>query len=136
MNSRPRPRAIAPALLLLLLLLLLLPCMALAAAGRPPVVPARGKRSGPASLSAQPAALRPALRKQLGQMPLYFVENRGQADPRVFYYVPGRDTSVYFTRRGLSFSLAKAAEAGGLPIEQCAGSARRWTVALDFLGSN
>ena len=30
-------------------------------------------------------------------MPLYFVENRGQVDSRVAYYVQGSDKSIYFT---------------------------------------
>jgi hypothetical protein len=35
-----------------------------------------------------------------GQLPLLFIENRGQLDPTVAYYVQGRSTSLYFTPRG------------------------------------
>ena len=35
----------------------------------------------------------------LGKLPLYFIENGGQEDSRVAYYVQGKDTAVYFTRR-------------------------------------
>src|SRR5437773_5799272 len=31
-----------------------------------------------------------------GRLPLYFIENHGQADARVAYYVQGRETSLYF----------------------------------------
>ena len=35
-------------------------------------------------------------------MPLYFIENRGQLDSRVAYYVQGRDTTLYFTAEGMT----------------------------------
>ena len=38
-------------------------------------------------------------------MPLYFVENRGQVDSRVAYYVQGSDKTIYFTREGVTFAL-------------------------------
>src|SRR6059036_264560 len=40
----------------------------------------------------------------LDKSPVSFVENRGQVDPRVAYYVQGRDTTIYFTSQGLTFS--------------------------------
>ncbi|MDW8365547.1 MAG: hypothetical protein RMK49_06870, partial [Abditibacteriales bacterium] len=67
------------------------------------------------SMSAQSAALsagqRQAVQAALRQMPLYFVENRGQMDKRVAYYVQGRDTTVYFTSEGVTFALAQEASA-------------------------
>ena len=44
-----------------------------------------------ASESAKPAA--PRLRA-FGQMPLYFVENRGQIDSRAAYYLHGKDKAM------------------------------------------
>src|SRR5687768_1369756 len=41
----------------------------------------------------------------LKQTPLLFVENRGQMDARVAYYIHGRDTSLYFTPQGITLSL-------------------------------
>src|SRR6266508_3915275 len=41
----------------------------------------------------------------LGKLPLYFIENRGQEDPRVAYYVPGRDATVYLKPDGVTFAL-------------------------------
>ena len=55
------------------------------------------------------------------QMPLYFVENRGQVDREVSYYVEGRD-QVYFTARGATFALSRAEN-------------RRWAVAIDLVGA-
>jgi hypothetical protein len=80
---------------------------------------ARAQSTGRAQ--AQPA---PRLRADLGRMPLYFIENRGQMDARVGYYVQGKDQAVYFGAEGLTFALTKASENA------------RWAVKLDFLGAN
>ncbi|MEW6743348.1 MAG: SBBP repeat-containing protein [Planctomycetota bacterium] len=57
-----------------------------------------------------------------GKLPLYFIENRGQLDERVAYYVKGSDKVLYFTREGVTFSLQ--------------GEDERWTVNLEFVGAN
>ncbi len=57
----------------------------------------------------------------LSDLPLSFIENRGQADPRVSYYLHGSNASVYFTPQGLTFSLG--------------GERERWTARLDFVGA-
>ena len=44
----------------------------------------------------------------LGQMPLYFIENRGQVDPRAAYYLRGKDKTIYFTSEGITFVLTRA----------------------------
>ena len=41
-----------------------------------------------------------------GKLPLYFIENQGQSDARVAYYLQGRDTSVYFTSDAVLFALS------------------------------
>jgi hypothetical protein len=38
----------------------------------------------------------------LAQLPLYFVENRGQIDPQVSYYIQGSDKILYFTPHGVT----------------------------------
>src|SRR6266849_3307746 len=43
----------------------------------------------------------------LSKLPLYFIENRGQVDGQVAYYIRGRDTSLYFTPAGVTFVLTK-----------------------------
>jgi hypothetical protein len=88
-----------------------------------PLTPAA---SGP--LAAASRTLSPAdsaeierLEGALDRLPIYFVANRGQSDPRVAYYVPGGDTTVYFTEEGITYALA--------------GQGRRWAVKLDFVGA-
>lgn len=46
------------------------------------------------------------------KLPLNFIENRGQMDERVAYYVQGHDKTVYFTDQGLTFALNKRPEPG------------------------
>jgi hypothetical protein len=41
--------------------------------------------------------------ESFGKLPLYFVENSGQLDKRVGYYVRGSDKTIYFTNQGLTF---------------------------------
>ncbi|HLG14939.1 MAG TPA: SBBP repeat-containing protein [Blastocatellia bacterium] len=61
----------------------------------------------PASKLYQPTQARSD--EAYGKMPLYFVENRGQVDSRVAYYVRGKDKSVYFTPDGVTFLLTARA---------------------------
>ena len=48
----------------------------------------------------------------LTSMPLYFIENQGQAHNQVSLYLQGRDNSVYFTSQGLTFVLTQAGVRG------------------------
>ena len=86
-------------------------------------------------------------RDRFGKMPLYFIENRGQTDPQVAYYLGGSDKTIYFTRKGVTFSLTQGeprrppAESGFEPLSGTRTTRsneieRRWTVKLDFLGAN
>jgi len=75
-----------------------------------------------------------------GKLPLYFIENKGQVDSRVAYYVQGGDTTLYFTREGVTFGLTGEQGCGGgscfakaLPGPQPIG---RWAVKLNFVGAN
>jgi hypothetical protein len=77
----------------------------------------------------EPAAGSARLVETYGKMPIYFVENLGQLDRRVSYYVPGNTTSLYFTSRGLTFALSSPKRSS----EQ--QEAARWAVALDFVGA-
>jgi len=81
------------------------------------------------------------LKQVSSKLPLYFIENHGQVDPQVRYYVQGRDTSVYFTRQGVTFALAKRDEEEGgarpRPVSWTPDKpAQRWAVKLDFVGAN
>ncbi len=86
------------------------------------------------SLSASPDALSQesqksevaSAEKNFGSLPLYFIENQGQLDDEVAYYVKGSDKTLYFTSRGITFVLkGKRTEAG-----------ERWVLALDFIDAN
>ena len=47
-----------------------------------------------------------------GQMPMYFIENRGQVDKQVKYYARGRGHTMFFTKEGLVMTLARPGKAG------------------------
>ncbi len=51
-------------------------------------------------------------------LPLLFVENAGQTDPRVAFTVAGLDTTAFFTDEGVTWTLRRGP--------------RRWAVRLDF----
>ena len=42
----------------------------------------------------------------LSELPLYFIENRGQVGAAARYYIQGRDRMLYFTPAGVIFRLA------------------------------
>jgi uncharacterized repeat protein (TIGR01451 family) len=86
------------------------------------------------------------LQAALAQMPLSFVENQGQVDNRVAYYVQGRDTTLYFKPHGVTFVLAE-----GRPNERMTDRMpwpalssdqskqdirQRWAIELGFVGAN
>src|SRR5262249_7291709 len=111
---------------------------------RPPDPPASGSDSRRAD-----ADTREGVRAMVSKLPLYFVENRGQEDGRVGYYVHGRDTAVYFTRTGVTFALSdtparrvdidrpgRRHEIRPVALSPAAASPRRWAVQLDFVGAN
>src|SRR3954447_15421145 len=84
----------------------------------------------------------------LAKLPLYFVENRGQTEAQVAYYVQGRDTTLYFTPQGVTFVLNGKKERPAVPdlnlLQPVAlGTAvaekstqQRWILKLDFVGAN
>ncbi len=55
-----------------------------------------------------PEATMQQVRETYGKLPLYFIENQGQLDPRVGYYIQGGDKSIYFTGSGVTFALTAA----------------------------
>ena len=60
-----------------------------------------------AKTSLPPAAATPRVETDYGRLPLYFIENRGQVDKRVKYYVRGGGQTTFFTQDGVVLSLAK-----------------------------
>jgi hypothetical protein len=100
------------------------------------------------------ATLDPSTRKRLnenfGKLPLYFVENAGQIDERVAFYIQGSDKKIYFTSEGVTFALQQPTESSAPASlnsknEVSAVSLRnkidsrippkRWVVKLDFVGA-
>ncbi len=96
------------------------------------------------------------------KLPLYFIKNKGQVDPQVAYYLQGQNAAVYFTPKGITFTLtgpetsktelkpvkenvAKAEPVSLLPSHLAKGAKgepepmvdrKRWAVNLDFIGAN
>ncbi|MGH8613865.1 MAG: hypothetical protein ACREYF_18050, partial [Gammaproteobacteria bacterium] len=102
----------------------------------------------PAAPGAEPdTATKARVDAAFGQLPLLFIENRGQLDATVAYYVQGRSTSLYFTPGGVTFALsgkqdppAPRAKGGlvktGLNRLNPKPTPQRWALKLDFLGAN
>jgi hypothetical protein len=77
----------------------------------------------------------PDLQTSLLQFPLYFIENQGQVDARVAYYVQGKDKTLYFTPQGVTFALSGSAQPSAEP-RSTGDASQRWIVKLDFLAAN
>jgi hypothetical protein len=78
-------------------------------------------------------------------MPLYFVENRGQLDPRVAFSVQGTSKTFYFTSEGVTIALPNPHRAIGVPRlensslrppSESEEDRRRWIVKLDFIAAS
>ena len=77
-----------------------------------------------------------------GKLPLYFIENQGQTDGRVAYYVQGSDKAIYFTDQGLTFILNGMRNETSLQPASFnphstlhTPQSERWALKLDFVGS-
>src|SRR5262245_35317622 len=95
------------------------------------VTPFDGRAQGAAALLPSPRPPRAAL-DVYGKLPLYFVENRGQTDNRVAFYIQGSDKTIYFTDEGLTIRLMGNGECGAGSGESGMG----WALKLDFVGAN
>ncbi len=74
---------------------------------------------------AQPdAATEDGVEASLMNLPLYFIENQGQLDQRVAYYVQGRDKTLYFTAQGVTFVLSGP------------DSRQQYALKLEFVGAD
>ena len=80
----------------------------------------------------------------LQQLPLSFIENKGQVYPKVAYYVEGSTTAIYFTPSGVTFSLSGKQQSGtsALPLPRGhhrfkdVATSEHWTLKLDFIDAN
>ena len=125
----------------LLASLILLGLAALIWVGLDPVLPREEEEEATSELQ---------IREVYGKLPLYFIENQGQIDAPVAYYIQGGDKSIYFTESGVTFLLSGPAKeaVGDTPELRPASfdpdrrdhgpsaARQRWTVKLDFVGAN
>ncbi len=65
-----------------------------------------------------------------GKLPLLFIENQGQVDEAVRYYVTASGQTVYFTEENIVFDLIRSDGA------EADDTADRLVFSLDFLGAN
>ena len=102
-----------------------------------------GAEERPAQYAKLPSPVqRAAHLVRAGQLPLYFIENRGQTDPRVAYYVQGLNKIIYFSADGMTLVLhepqkEKSRQAAIATIgDGPANSVSRVVVKLDFVGAD
>jgi uncharacterized repeat protein (TIGR01451 family) len=123
-----------------------------------------GERFGPSSVfadaleaqsvsrgsEAKPQEKPSRLRSPADKLPLYFVENKGQVDARVAYYVQGKNQVIYFMPDGLTLVLREnfrdklqvaALSAGAAAAESSERKLsplppRRLAVKLEFVGAD
>ena len=111
------------------------------------LAPAQATVPSEANLADQAA---PAAARELsyGRLPLLFIENRGQTDPKVNFTLQAGAATVYFTQTGVTYALVEPPSADDRPIldhgtpggRDAAPASheprRRWAVKLDFVGAN
>jgi hypothetical protein len=78
-----------------------------------------------------------------GQLPLYFIENQGQLDDEVCYYIQGSDKTLYFTPTGMTIAMISKKEKSetvdctdaGCSTDLAAAEKnyQRWAMKLDFV---
>ena len=125
------------------------------AANKPQVVENYGRLPNRKNVGPYSSLDRRRSSASFGRLPLYFIENRGQLDPRVAYYIRGADKTIYFTAGGVTYVLEDLhspqlkparvttarfhfgphAELGAARRSQFSTSGR-WAVKLDFVGAN
>lgn len=88
------------------------------------------------------AAQRKGVIDALGQLPLHFIENWGQFNEAVAYYVQGSDKTIFYTPDGITFALTERDDThsenprDGLVKTSIRPRTRRWVVKLDLLDTN
>jgi len=90
----------------------------------------------------------PSIQESFGKLPLYFIENQGQMDEEVAFYVKGADKTLYFTPNGITFAITERKERSPnldlFSIEKPEGGKdrcqsdelRRWIVKMEFVDAN
>jgi hypothetical protein len=93
----------------------------------PAAPPTHAAPALPLSMSADQPLDRAAIAQALEELPLYFIQNQGQLDPRAAFYLSGRTMSLYFSQAGLTYALSGAGTAT---------PASRWVVQQTFVEAN
>src|SRR5262245_20726974 len=93
--------------------------------GTPPV-PDVDAASRPVSAAAR-------ARGTFGSLPLLFVENHGQTDPRVTYYVHGSAASVFFGPQTVTHVLRAPIEDGAAEATATRRPLRQWGVQVEMV---
>ncbi|MGH9839380.1 MAG: SBBP repeat-containing protein [Blastocatellia bacterium] len=109
----------------------------------PNSIPQSSNRMG-AALTESGEPTKTQLAGAFAHLPLYFIENRGQIDPRVAFYVQGREKMLYFTSDGVTIALTDQPDSQKASLRPAALNADsglkrgpgRWAVRLDFVGSD
>ena len=74
------------------------------------------------------------------EVPAAFIENRGQVDARVAYYVKGRNANIFFEKQAITSSLRERTRRNQTTLQPTAAIAKPrpaiWNVKVDFLNSN
>ncbi len=89
---------------------------------------------------AKAVALRAPLK--VDRVPLHFIENAGQMDAQVRYYVQGSDKTFYFTGQGVTVALEErgafrdATRLVSIALDSAGPEQRRVALKLDFIGAN
>lgn len=65
-------------------------------------------------------------------LPVHFIANHGQLDPRVSYYIQGASTTVSFTTAGVYYTLRNPSAFANAALS----SLGAWTVQLEFIDAN
>ncbi len=82
------------------------------------------------------------LQQGYGRLPLYFIRNQGQVDPRASFYARARSYTLWFGADGLVFDRISAVENGKKPAcpggqrPEAPGRFRRNVSRLEFVGAN
>ncbi|HIJ36063.1 MAG TPA: hypothetical protein HPP59_02140 [Deltaproteobacteria bacterium] len=67
--------------------------------------------------TAQGKADKESILEAYGKLPLYFIENKGQLDPKVRFYVKTPGQTLYFTDEGIIFDLFRGGKDAGKGTE-------------------
>ncbi len=111
-----------------------------------PAVPAEGADRSSVSATVERARARAHAGSVLERLPISFIENRGQLDGRVAYYVPRSGMDTYFAAEGVTYALTRSSMAESAHDPTLAGGTaaesrkrkptERWAVKLEFVNAD